>query len=416
MNEQTNLSRRNFLMLGGGAALTVAMAGPTAAQTAEAPAPAVEIKRKIKLGLIGCGNRGNMIAKLMIKHGGFDLFATADYFQEQADKVGETNNVSAQRRFSGLSCYKRLLASGVEAVAIESPPYFHPEQAAAAVAAGVHVYCAKPVAVDVPGCQTIAQRAQQATAKKLCFLVDFQTRSTPAFIEALKRVHAGDMGTITFGEGIYHADCPFTRHFDALSKDPNDSETRLRAWGLDRALSGDMITEQNVHTLDIMNWVMQQPPISANATGALTARPKLGTCFDHYTGLFDYGNGVGVTFSSKQFNGYDTIPSGIRLRMFGSQGVLEAEYGGQVLLRGEKFYNGGKTPGIYHDGVVANIATFYGNIIEGHFENITAAPSVQSTLITILGRTAAYRGTTVAWQQIAQSTERLEADLRGLKD
>lgn len=412
MNEQMNLSRRGFLALGAGAALTSVMSSQ--AQTVVTPAPV--FTRKIKIGLVGCGRRGSMIADLLKAHGGYDLVAVADYFQAPVDTVGAKHNVDPKRRFTGLSAYKRLLESGVDAMVIKSPPYFHAEQAAAAVDAGVHVYCAKPVAVDVPGCQTIAASGKKATDKKLCFLVDFQTRAMDVFIEAVRRIHAGDMGTLTFGEGIYHADCPFSQYFDEMVKSPNDPEVRLRAWGLDRALSGDIITEQNIHTLDVMNWVMQQPPVSATGTGALSARPKIGTCFDHFTCLFDYGQGAGVTFSSKQFNGYDTRPSGIHLRMFGSQGVLEAEYGGQVLIRGEKFYKGGKTPGIYKEGAATNIATFYRSIVEGHFENPTVAPSVQSNLVTILGRTAAYRGTAVTWNQLVQNTDRLVPDLKGLKD
>ena len=89
-------------------------------------------------------------------------------------------------------------------VAIMSPPYFHPEQAAAAVEAGVHVYVAKPIAVDVPGCRSIEASAKLAGEKKLCFLVDFQTRSTAFYQEAIKRVHAGAIGELTFGEVFYH--------------------------------------------------------------------------------------------------------------------------------------------------------------------------------------------------------------------
>ena len=53
-------------------------------------------------------------------------------------------------RFSGLDGYKRLLQSGVEAVAVVNVPRFHAEHARAAIEAGCHVYAAKPVAIDVP--------------------------------------------------------------------------------------------------------------------------------------------------------------------------------------------------------------------------------------------------------------------------
>jgi predicted dehydrogenase len=414
MSGTVSYSRRDFIALGTGAALSAALVGQ--AQTA-APAAAPVITRKLKLGLIGCGGRGSWIANLFKKHGGYDIVAVADYFQSQADKAGEKLGVPSDRRYSGLSAYKRLLAGDVEAIAVESPPYFHPEQAAAGVAAGKHVYCAKPVAVDVPGCQSIAASGKQATAKKLCFLVDFQSRSTDLYIEALQRVHAGAIGNIAFGESTYHAECPFSRYFDELTKNSNDPELRLRAWGLDRALSGDIITEQNIHTLDVMNWVMTKPPIGATGTGGITARAKtIGTCFDHFTGHFDYGDGLGFTFSSRQIEGHGTIPAGIRVRAFGSKGVLETEYGGTIMIRGAEFFKGGKTSGIYQAGAEANIAAFYRDIIAGNTANTTVEPSVQSNLITILGRTAAYTGQTIEWSKLIASTDRLEADLKGLKD
>ena len=94
---------------------------------------------------------------------------------------------------------------------------------------------------------------------------------------------------------------------------------------------------------------------------------------------------------------------------------METEYGGNVLIRGDKFYRGGKSPGIYEAGARANIATFYANITHENFENATVAESVRSNLLTILGRTAAYRGTLVTWDGLLAANERIEADLKGLK-
>jgi len=86
------------------------------------------------------------------------------------------------------------------------------------------------------------------------------------------------------------------------------------------------------------------------------------------------------------------------------------------LIRGDDFYRGGKSPGIYEAGARANIAAFHASITLKDHANVTVAPSVQSTLLTILGRTAAYRGELVTWQQLLAANERLEADLNGLKD
>ena len=240
------MSRRGFMAGAGAAALSLAVARPDIARSAG---------EKINLGLIGCGGRGTWIADLFKQHGGYNIAAVADYFQDRADSAGEKLGVPAANRFSGLSGYKKLLEK-VDAVAIESPPYFHPMQAADAVEAGLHVYVAKPIAVDAPGCRSIGESGKRASQNKRCFLVDFQTRADQYYIEALKRVRDGALGDFVFGEAMYHADCPFKRMYDTWRKDPDNAENRLRAWGLDRVLSGDIITEQTIHTLDVMSWIM----------------------------------------------------------------------------------------------------------------------------------------------------------------
>jgi len=401
-----HVSRRRFLKNAGGAAVAFSIVKPELVRGTSA-------NSKVDLGVIGCGGRGTWIANLFQKHGGYNIVAAADYFPDRVNAFGGKVGVPEARRFTGLSAYRRLLDEKVDAVAIESPPFFHPIHAAAAVAAGRHVYLAKPVAVDVPGCRTIEESAAKATASRQCFLVDFQTRANEFFIEALQRVHAGALGRFAFGEAIYHADDPFGEQ--AQYARSNDAESRLRAWGLSRELSGDIITEQNIHTLDVASWIMGKPPVCAYGTGGRKFR-NVGTCYDTFSIVFKYAEDVGVTFSSRQFNGQGTRPEGIRNRMFGSEGVLETEYGGQVLIRGKQFYRGGETPTIYEQGAVSNIAAFHEAIQREDYGNQTVAESVRSNLLTILGRTAAYTGSVVTWDELQRSDERLTPDLTGLKD
>ncbi len=401
-----NVSRRRFLKNAGGAAVAFSVLEPGLARGSGASAT-------VDLGIIGCGGRGTWIANLFQKHGGYNIVAAADYFQDRVDNLGGKIGVPSSRRFTGLSGYRRLLEQKVDAVAIESPPFFHPIHAADAVAAGKHVYLAKPVAVDVPGCRTIEESAAKATTGRLCFLVDFQTRANEFFIEALRRVHGGALGRFAFGEAIYHAEDPFGEQ--AQYARSSDAESRLRAWGLSREFSGDIITEQNIHTLDVASWIMGKAPISACGTGGRKFR-DVGTCYDTFSILFTYADDVGITFSSRQFKGQGTRPEGIRNRMFGSEGVLETEYGGQVLIRGKQFYRGGETPTIYEQGAVNNIAAFHDAIQRADYSNPTVAGSVRSNLVTILGRIAAYKGSVVTWDELLHSDERLVPDLKGLKD
>src|SRR5271157_1579460 len=205
---QARTNRRGFVQT------TLAAACLPCAAGASAPAARARSDAKVKLGVIGNGGRGSWIAGLFQKHGGYEMHAVADYFPEVADKCGEALGVARQRRFSTLSGYKRLIESGVDAVALEVPPYFLPEHASAAAAAGLHVYMAKPVAVDIPGCLRIEAAAQQAAEKRRCFFVDYQIPTDPVNNQVLKGIRDRKIGPIaqvaTFGIGGGFADPPLT--------------------------------------------------------------------------------------------------------------------------------------------------------------------------------------------------------------
>jgi myo-inositol 2-dehydrogenase / D-chiro-inositol 1-dehydrogenase len=373
--------------------------------------PGAEANSKIDLGLIGCGSRGKWIAELFQKHGGYNIVAVADYFPNRADEAGARFQVPAERRHTGLFAYRRLLEQKLDAVVIESPPYFHPEQAAAAVDAGKHVYLAKPVAVDVPGCLSIEASGKQATLKKLTFLVDFQTRANRLYQEAAQRVHDGELGKLISVEASYHCGPTFDHLDQMLRNDPKNPETRLRAWGVDRALSGDVITEQNIHALDVASWMLNAEPLHAYGAGG-RRRDFVGGCWDHFAVVFHYPDDILVSFNSTQAGyGYDDI----LCRVFGLKGTVDTHYSGKVTVKAAEAHSDGSSGNLYTDGVVANIATFYDSITQGQCENPTVRPSVRSNLLTILGRTAAYKNTVVTWKEMLRANEKLVADLRGLK-
>lgn len=399
-----DITRRKFLVAAGAATVGFTIIKPELVRGAAA-------NSRINLGVIGCGGRGSWIADLFVKNGNYKVVTIADYFQDRVDSTGDKLKVEAASRFTGLSGYKRVLEQKIDAVAIESPPYFHPEQAAAAVEAGKHVYLAKPIAVDVPGCRTVSESGRKATAKKQAFLVDFQTRAMPSYQEVLSRVHKGDIGKLVTVYAEYQTNLMFEERDAQLRKEPQNPEIRLRTWGIDRVLSGDVITEQNIHALDVATWFVNADPIRAYGQGG-RARPFLGDCWDHYSVLFFFPNDLVVTFTAKQVGfGFDDI----MVRAHGTTGTAETNYGGKCWLRSRDDVFEGQTNNIYQVGVERNIATFYDMITKGDCTNSTVAPSVRSNLTTILGRTAAYKHTEVTWAGILKEEEKWEANLKGLK-
>lgn len=404
-SDRVGVTRRRFIASAGASALAFNLVRPSAVRGAAA-------NSALTLGLMGCGGRGTWIADLFRKHGGYRVVALADYFQDRVAACGEKLGVPTGQRYTGLMGYRRLLDHELDMVVIITPPYFHPEQAAAAVAAGRHVYLAKPVAVDVPGCLSIEDSGRKAAANKRCFLVDFQTRANPAYQEAVRRVRAGQIGRIVSGEATYFCGPTFERANEELKRDPRNPESRLRAWGLDRVLSGDVITEQNIHALDVASWILDAAPVKAYGSGG-AARGYAGTCWDHFAVVYYYPNDVLLSFSSKQFgHGYDDI----LCRVYGTEGTVDTHYFGAVTLKGkEEGYNGGVMQNLYTEGTVNNITEFHRCVTEGDFSNPTVSPSVRSNLTTILGRTAAYERREVAWDEMMRKAEKWDAELEGAK-
>jgi myo-inositol 2-dehydrogenase/D-chiro-inositol 1-dehydrogenase len=405
MNANTPPSRRRFLAQAGLGLASVATLSRATAQGSAA-------NSRLRLGVVGCGGRGTWITDLFRAHGGYEIVAVADYFDARIQENIRKNKLEGVRTFSGLTCGEKLIAAGgLDAVALISPPYFHPQQVKAAVAAKLHVYLAKPPAVDVPSVQSIAADGRTARQQQRVFLVDFQTRANEFYLEALRRVHAGAMGDLCFGEALYHANRL------GIKTPPGTPEARLHNWVFDQVLSGDIIVEQNIHALDVMSWIMKDsPPLRCTGTGGRRVRVDVGDCWDHFALVYEYPNNAGITFSSRQFNAHGE-QGGIINRMFGTNGVLLTKYGGDVMIRGPKetFYRGGATTAIYKDGAIANIKAFHEQILAGDTRNPTLEPSITSNLVAIMGRMAAYEKRTVTWQEVVGSKRKLQADLAGLQ-
>ena len=363
-----------------------------------------EANARLEIGLIGCGGRGRWIADLFAGSGKYQWVACADYFADHADAMGGKFDIPAARRYRGLSGYKRLLESKLDAVVIETPPYFHPQHAADAVEAGKHVFLAKPIAVDAPGCQTIARAGERATARRQVFRVDFQTRANPHFREAMRLLHAGAIGPLALVEGFY----PWSG--GGRGEPPEKPEDQLRDWYYVLSLSGDFIVEQSIHSLDVATWMINADPLRARGTGGHKLRPAK-SIYDHFAITYWFPGDLVLSFTCIQ--SIPLVKDEIRVRAFGADGFMDADYYTGVVLRGKENALREPVGDLYSSGVVANIAEFYETILKGDYSNPTVAPSVRSNLTAVLGREAAYRRTELTLAELLKEGKRLEPDLSG---
>jgi predicted dehydrogenase len=330
---------------------------------------------------------------------------------EAASKHGKPA-IDPARAFRGPRAFEPLFASKeVDAVYIATPPYFHPAHLEAAIAAGKHVYLEKPVAVDVPGAKKVMALGERAKGR-LSLAVGFQIRHASPYVELAKRVHEGEIGAPVSGQIHYFASALKRPDWPGASP----AERRLRNWVHDRVLSGDTIVEQNVHILDVTNWMFKGHPVKATGVGGRAGRTDQGDCFSHFNCVFTYPGNVHVSFASTQFG---KAAWGVGMQYYGTKGCAEARYDAPVRISGETRW---EYPGIQPepaDPALAATGTFKGalddadpnkqkafieSIVTGRLLN-EAASGAESALSGMLGRAAAYTGKEVTWDKLLHSGE-----------
>ncbi len=408
----TFCSRRFFLggALAAGVYTALGKSAPLRAdETPTAQPDPKAFARKIKLGLIGCGGRGPWLADLFRRHGGYEIHAVADYFDQSSQRVGQGLGVDPARRFSGLDGYKRLLESGVEAVAVVNVPRFHAEHARAAIGAGCHVYAAKPVAVDVPRALVVQAAGKLATQKKLCYLVDYQMATDPVNMEVVRRVHEGGVGRLM--------------HIESLGISPpwsepqvSQPEDRLRSgrWLASIALSGDVITENNIHILNAVLWLVGRRPVRATGHCRVCRRNPRHDFREVYHVTYEFDDGLVWTHVGQSLNNQEDWALG--LRAYGELATAVVNYRGKSYLHGgPKHYGARNVESLYDQGAIRNIATFYDNILQGRFDNPTVPSAVDDALTAVLGREAAARRKSVTMDELIQENKETAFDLTGLK-
>lgn len=358
----------------------------------------------LKVGLIGCGGRGAGAASQAIQADpNVVLTAMGDVFQDRLDEsynellglYPDKIKVDKANRFVGFDAYKKVIQSGVDVVLLATPPAFRPDHMMAAVEAGKHTFCEKPVAIDAPGVRKVLAAAKKAKEKNLsvvsgfCFRYDFPKRAL------FEKVLKGEIGEI---KGIFTV-----RNGGQLWSKPrqpgwSDMEYQLRNWMYYDWLSGDFITEMMVHSLDMMSWALgDKNPISAMGTGGRQTRvdPIYGNAYDHFAIEYDYGKGLkGIHFSRQQ----DGCSTTNRVEVAGTHGNAFIGGGKHEITGKVNWQYAGEKNDMYqteHDELFASIRN-------GKPMN-DGEVMARSSMLGVLGRMVAYTGQTITWEDALNS-------------
>ncbi|MBN1589480.1 MAG: Gfo/Idh/MocA family oxidoreductase [Pirellulales bacterium] len=407
-------TRRDFLKTSGLVAGAAMVGNLSVARGAHAAGSDI-----LKIGLIGCGGRGTGAASnAMTADKNTRLVAMGDLFEERVlnrrqylQKIKPKQvAVDDDHCFSGYDAYKKVLESDVDVVILTSVPHFRPRHLAAAVDAGKHIFCEKPVAVDAPGVRSVLETGKKADEKGLNIVSGLCWRYYPPVVEAMRRVVDGDIGKLRNIQVTYL----FGLVGRITDRKPGMSEMEYQArnWWNFNWLSGDHITEQCVHSLDKALWAMgDKPPVAAYGSGGRQVqmfgdKPKTGDIYDHHSVVYEYPDGVMANgYCRQQANCYkETIDL-----FAGSKGLCkinQAQSQEVFDLDGKRTW---RFPSREKRGLnmyVLEHEALFKAIRDGKPINNTQY-TAYSTMLAILGRMCTYTGQRITWEDALNSKETL---------
>jgi predicted dehydrogenase len=397
-------SRRDFLK--SSIVAGTALAAPGILASAE-PGNSGEV---IKVGLVGCGGRGGGAAQQALSADkNVVLTAMGDAFpeplQSSLDSLkrahGDRVKVTPETSFVGLDAYQKVIDSGVDVVLLAAPPGFRPVHFKAAVDAGKHIFCEKPVATDAHGVRIMMEAVKASKQKSISVVSGFCWRYELARREFYKRIHEGAIGDVLAVYATFYAGSVKPMPPESERGSLKDLEWQMRNWYNFTWLSGDGLVEQACHSVDKAAWAMGDiPPAKAVAVGGRQTPNNQGSIFDHIFVVYEYDNGARVFLGQRQTGNCHTDNSD-HLMGTGGTGRI-AGWSAPVIMGKQRWRYGGPKSDMYqreHDEL-------FGSIRAGKWMN-DGDWMTQSTLMAIMGRMAAYTGQEVTWEQALNSTEQL---------
>lgn len=393
--------RRSFLKNAGVAGAAASLAHNSMVHTGLAAAK----EGDIKVALIGCGGRGSGAAnQAMSADPKAKLWVMADMFADKLENSHrnlkkqrpEQVDVPEDRRFVGVDAFQKVMESDVDVVLLTTPPHFRPQHLEAAVKAGKHIFCEKPMAIDGPGIRRAMAAVEASKQKKInlvsgfCWRYHFPKRAL--YQQILEEGMIGDVRAVynTYQTGPTWA--------KGKQEGWSDLEWQLRNWVQTPWLSGDHIVEQAVHSVDMMSWAFgdaKVAKVSGNGGRQVYNEEKYANCYDHFAVVYEYEDGRRGTHLSRKMPG---CSSSYECDITGSEGTALAMRA-QIFKDGETAWKyKGPSPNMYqveHNELFAAIRK--GEVInDGDF-------MMNSTMLAVMGRIACYTGKTITYDMMLAS-------------
>lgn len=375
-------SRRDFMKKS-----SIIGAGAVAGTLSIARSAHADGDETIRIGLIGCGGRGaGAASQAMNTAGPTQLVAMGDVFADRlqgslrglASNHGDKVDVPEERQFVGFDAYQQVLACDIDLVIIATPPGFRPTHFSAAVEAGKHIFAEKPLATDAAGVRQILAANEQAKTKMLLVQIGLQRRHENGYKESVQRIQEGEIGDIVLARAYWNGGGVWTR---ARQENQTEMEYQMRNWYYFNWLCGDHINEQHIHNIDVINWIKNAYPVTAQGMGGREVRKGRdnGQIFDHFSVEYTYADGTKFLSQCRHIrNCWNSVSEHVH----GTKGSMTLHGGG------------GGHQQEHHD--------LFRELRAGNRPN-EGDYGAYSTMTAIMGRMATYSGKMVTWDDALHS-------------
>ena len=382
---------------------------------------------KIKVGLLGCGGRGNgALRQNLNADPGIEVIALADLFESQVrrtrerllrdDQHKDRVKIDDDHLFWGFNCHEKIAQCEADLLLMATAPAFRGRQMMAAIKAGKHIFTEKPVATDVAGCREVMAASKLAEEKNLAIVCGTQRRHEFSRVELMKRIHDGQIGELVGGQCYWYGSGIWFRGYQ---EGMSELEWQCYNWYHFNWISGDQICEQHIHNIDVMNWCFNGPPVKFTAVGGRgwrtfndsqikTAKDVCralnngseagwekynGDIWDHIFAEFEYANGARCL----SFSGHSPGKGRNGEKIVGTKGTSNCSSS----ISGENpwTFSGKHVNGMDQEHIDLIQSIRSGNVLnEGQ-------RIAESTLTAIGARTAAFTGRALSWKWLLNASK-----------
>lgn len=305
-----DLTRRSFidrvLMATAGAGMATAAPWASFAATA-APAQG----DRVRIGVIGTGDRGRALIRNIAKTRNCTVAALCDNYDVNLAK----GRALVAANVPGFSDHRAMIdAGGLDAVVLATPLHVHAPHTFDAFDAGLHVWCEKAMARTIADCGAMVEKARSSNK---VLQIGHQRMFHPTYLNALRRVKAGEIGTVTQIRASWHRQNSWRRPVPAGASD------RQINWRLYRDTSAGLMTELATHQLQVADWFFDAAPTRVMGSGSICFWKDGREVFDHVALIYEYPGGRKLVYTSLLNN----ARYGCEEQIQGSKGTIEPELG-----------------------------------------------------------------------------------------